>query len=174
MGQAVRGKVARSLHEAGARQGLPPRRRMHALCAPRMAIPTTAPPVSASPPACSQWFFETFCGVDKDEFERTRLEALDSSAPIRARLNGYVKPYGASVCMRCGAAAPACSCCSCLLLLLLRLLLLPVLLLQRLLLPPPPLLLLVLALAGRSHRLSPCTRPCLRKIAKLQNQTYSR
>ncbi|KAG8460299.1 hypothetical protein KFE25_011790 [Diacronema lutheri] len=46
------------------------------------------------PPRCSkQWFFETFCGVDRKTMELRGLHALGADADIVAQLNGTVKPY---------------------------------------------------------------------------------
>ena len=46
------------------------------------------------PGRCSkQWYFETFCGVPKEEFESRELEQLDSNTDILVHLDGTVKPY---------------------------------------------------------------------------------
>lgn len=41
----------------------------------------------------AQWYFQTFCGVDKDTFEARGLNELDESADIGHHLKGFVKPY---------------------------------------------------------------------------------
>ena len=49
--------------------------------------------VGQLPPRCTkQWYFETFCGVSKAEFEAKELDKLDASENIVSRLNGFVKP----------------------------------------------------------------------------------
>ena len=57
------------------------------------------------PARCSkQWFFETFCGVDKADFEAQGHAALSATARIRDHLRGYVKP-----CARLQGAVSFCS-----------------------------------------------------------------
>jgi len=46
------------------------------------------------PARCTkQWYFETFCGVSRDQFEADDLEALTAEEDIVRHLNGFVKPY---------------------------------------------------------------------------------
>lgn len=42
-----------------------------------------------------QWYFESFCGVSREEFERPgcALSALDGSSDVSEHLNGAVKPF---------------------------------------------------------------------------------
>ncbi|KAJ1625988.1 Inosine/uridine-preferring nucleoside hydrolase domain-containing protein [Pavlovales sp. CCMP2436] len=46
------------------------------------------------PPRCNKdWYFETFCGVDAEQFAEQRYAELDASVDIQKLLNGFVKPY---------------------------------------------------------------------------------
>lgn len=46
------------------------------------------------PVRCSkEWFFDTFCGINSEEFNERRLYLLGINDPIIPRLNGFVKPY---------------------------------------------------------------------------------
>lgn len=98
MAEAVPGKIARSLLQAGAALGAVVSGRAPQRCTQCLDAPFS---LIAHCPAFLQWYFETFCGVDKNEFEREGLEELDADAQIRTRLNGFVKPYGPDA-----AAAP--------------------------------------------------------------------
>eukprot|EP00304_Pavlova_gyrans_P006070 CAMPEP_0206049134 /NCGR_PEP_ID=MMETSP1466-20131121/26043_1 /ASSEMBLY_ACC=CAM_ASM_001126 /TAXON_ID=44452 /ORGANISM="Pavlova gyrans, Strain CCMP608" /LENGTH=1171 /DNA_ID=CAMNT_0053424217 /DNA_START=35 /DNA_END=3550 /DNA_ORIENTATION=+ len=46
------------------------------------------------PPRCTkQWYFETFCGISKEDFKAKGFDELGGDAPIKQHLNGFVKPY---------------------------------------------------------------------------------
>jgi len=46
------------------------------------------------PARCTKrWYFETFCGVSGEAFDRLGYSALDATAPIHELLDGFVKPY---------------------------------------------------------------------------------
>lgn len=53
------------------------------------------------PARCSkQWFFETFCGIDRQAFDEAHYELLDGSANIAAHLNGCAPRVRTPACPR--------------------------------------------------------------------------
>lgn len=43
-------------------------------------------------PSLLQWYFETFCGIDREQFVRARFDELDATHDIKSHLDGFVKP----------------------------------------------------------------------------------